>query len=229
MTCDAVFGAGSENFGTITGTVTFQNGSANSGTVTGNAVFNGNAENKSGATITGNATFNDSSVNAGAVSGNASVALTATNTGTVSGTVTVVDPDIGTYNAWLAANIGVNTYTGVGSKNGQWAYNQAEYDSSSEALAAEEAVFQAWLGSNTGVHQYGGTGPHNSQWFYGSAPISLSPLNISSAPEYASDTFYYLGNVVTLGGNRYVCISQAQVDSNYSNPLTHSSDWVLLA
>ena len=57
MTCDATFGAGSENFGTVTGNVTFQDGSANSGTVTGNAVFEGAAENKAGATVTGSATF----------------------------------------------------------------------------------------------------------------------------------------------------------------------------
>lgn len=80
IVCDATFGAGSENFGTVTGNVTFQDGSANSGTVTGNAVFEGTAEHKAGATINGDATFSATAVNNGTVTGTVTVdnsALTA--------------------------------------------------------------------------------------------------------------------------------------------------------
>jgi len=201
IACDATFGAGSENFGTVTGNVVFQDGSANSGTVTGNAVFEGNAQNKAGATVSGNATFAEE---------------TAVNNGTVSGSVTFAGPFV----TWLAANSGVNQYSGVGSNNGkwfhnqngpfdtralaldsqynyagwlqnnvgvnqfvsaggaavdseathygQWAYNSTEYASQADAQAAEavvnEAAYQAWLAANTGVNQYSGAGAKNGQW-----------------------------------------------------------------
>lgn len=134
IACDATFGAGSENFGTVTGNVTFQNGSANSGTVTGNAVFEGNAENKAGATVTGNSTFDHSAV----------------NNGTVSGSVTVLGAE---YVAWLAANVGANFYGGQ-YRFGQWAWFQTEYPS---LEAVQEVVinhYQEWLTSNVGVNRY---------------------------------------------------------------------------
>lgn len=97
IACDAAFGAGSENFGTITGNVTFQDGSANSGTVNGNATFQGTAENKAGATVTGDATFNGTSVNAGAVGGDAMFAAGTTNSGAVTGSVS-------TFTGWVGQN-----------------------------------------------------------------------------------------------------------------------------
>ena len=151
IVCDATFGAGSENFGTVTGNVTFQDGSANSGTVTGNAAFEGNAENKSGATVTGNATFEENS---------------AINNGTVQGSVSIVGP----FTTWLAANSGVNIYLGSGYKVGQWAYNQTEYVNNMSATAAQhDDQYPAWLASNVGVNQYYGTlGTYANQWAYNS-------------------------------------------------------------
>jgi hypothetical protein len=117
-----VFNTGSENFGVITAAfVTFQDGSANSGSVIGDAVFNGSAINRV----------------AGLVSGNATFAATATNLGTVQGTVTIDDS---AYAAWLAANTGVTQYTGAGPHNGQWAYNSTEYASQAAAQAAYDAA-----------------------------------------------------------------------------------------
>lgn len=157
MTCDAVFGAGSENFGTVTGNVTFQDGSANSGTVTGNAVFEGTAENKAGATVTGDATF----------------ASTAVNNGTVTGAVTVEGAEQAAYATWLAANVGVNQYTVAGYKNGQWAFDQTEYATQAEAdfaalgvLMAQQGVYNLWIASNSGLNQYTATGYKNGQWVY---------------------------------------------------------------
>lgn len=141
-----VFNTGSENFGAITAAVTFNDGSANSGTVTGNAAFNGAAINRAAGTISGNAVFSDTSVNAGTVTGDATIAESATNAGTVSGTVTVGgggsgggQSDEGNYQEWLAANSGVNQYSGAGSHNGQWAYNSTEYGSQANAQAAYDA------------------------------------------------------------------------------------------
>jgi hypothetical protein len=195
ISCDAVLETGSENFGVITGNVTFKNGSANSGTVNGNAVFEGNSENKAGATVNGNATF----------------AIAARNNGTVTGTIT--EPDFtlspaegqpsydqvvmssstsirqyqggGYYNGryaayglafltladaeafvtWITANVGVNQYE----PNGVWSYNGGTYFSQQ---AAEEAAYQTWLAANTGVNQYATTyvniGSKDGQWAYNS-------------------------------------------------------------
>jgi hypothetical protein len=152
IACDATFGAGSENFGTVTGNVTFQDGSANSGTVTGNAVFEGTAENKAGAIVTGNATFAEG---------------TAVNNGTVNGSVVMT----GQFATWLAANSGVNQYNGAGSKHGQWAYNSTEYASEAAAsaaayAAAAEAAYQFWLAANVGAGMYAVEGSHYGQWAY---------------------------------------------------------------
>jgi hypothetical protein len=80
--------------------------------------------------------------------------------------------DESNYQAWLAANSGVNQYSGSGSHNGQWAYNSTEYGSQAEAQAAADAVdesnYQAWLAANSGVNQYSGAGSRNGQWAYGS-------------------------------------------------------------
>jgi hypothetical protein len=166
-----VFNTGSENFGAITAAVTFNDGSANSGTVTGNAAFTGTAINRAAGTISGNAVFSDTSVNAGAVSGDATFSASATNNGIVSGTVTHTggggSNDQTEYQAWLAANTGVNSYPGAGAHHGQWAYNSTEYGSQADAqAAAQEADYQAWLAANTGVNQYGGAGSHNGEWYY---------------------------------------------------------------
>ena len=121
IACDATFGAGSENFGTVTGNVTFQTGSANNGAVNGNAVFEGTAENKAGATVTGNATFAEG---------------TAVNNGTVSGSVTLFGP----FTTWLAANVGVNYYpSSWGAYAGKWAYNSTPYGAESYARDAYNA------------------------------------------------------------------------------------------
>lgn len=172
IVCDAVFGAGSENFGTVTGNVTFQNGSANSGTVNGNATFNGNAEHKAGATVNGDATF----------------AATAVNNGTVTGTTTVLDP---AYSAWLAANTGVNQYTGSGPHNGQWAYNSTEYASQADA---EAAAYNAWLAANTGVNQYTGAGSKNGQWAFNSTEYANS-MSASYASEEAQYPVWLAANI----------------------------------
>ena len=159
IVCDATFGAGSENFGTVTGNVTFQDGSANSGTVTGNAVFEGNAQNKAGATVSGNATFAEE---------------TAVNNGTVSGSVTFAGP----FATWFAANSGVDQYSGVGSNNGKWFHNQnGPFDTRALALDSQYN-YAGWLQNNVGVNQFvtvnNGTNAvdaeaaHYGQWAYNS-------------------------------------------------------------
>ena len=70
------------------------------------------------------------------------------------------------YQLWLAENTGVNQYTGDGTRNGQWAYDQTGYGSEADALAAQEADYQTWLAANTGVNQYTGNGIRNGQWAY---------------------------------------------------------------
>jgi hypothetical protein len=242
IACDATFGAGSENFGTVTGNVTFQTGSANSGTVTGNAVFEGNAQNKAGATVSGNATFAEE---------------TAVNNGTVSGSVTFAGP----FATWFAANSGVDQYSGVGSNNGkwfhnqngpfdtralaldsqynyagwlqnnvgvnqfvsaygnpvdseathygQWAYNSTEYASQAEAEAAEavvnEAAYQAWLAANVGVNQYTGPGVKNGQWAYGQTEYeSEAAANTAVADFLATqETAYQTWLAANTGVNQY--------------------------
>lgn len=176
IACDAVFGAGSENFGTVTGNVTFQNGSANSGTVNGNATFEGTAENKSGATVTGNATFNGTSVNAGTVGGNATFADTATNSGTVSGAVDDASSREAAYQTWLAANSGVNQYSGAGSRNGQWAYNSTEYGSQAEAQAAYDAANGGGGGDSGGGGGGGGFSSYAAS-FDGSSRLVINSGN----------------------------------------------------
>ena len=177
IACDAVFGAGSENFGTVTGNATFQNGSANSGTVNGNATFEGNAVNKFGAVVTGNATFD----------------ATAVNSGTVQGTVTVVQTFESLYQAWLAANVGVNQYigeyTGSGNHNGQWAYNQTTYASEGEANAA---CYADWLANNVGVNQYTGPGLSVGKWAYNQTEY---PSQADAQAAFEA-TFIQFGNVV---------------------------------
>lgn len=214
IACDAVFGAGSENFGTVTGNVTFKNGSANSGTINGNAIFEGNAEHKVGAVVTGNATF----------------ASVAAYNGTVLGTVTIDSSaaDEAAYQVWLAAADGVSQYSVAGVHNGQWAYNKTEYASEAAANSAYEADYQAWLAANVGVGQYPDkfAGTRGGQWAFNSteytsqaeaqdaeilsrasAAISSKNLNLLSASEwityvtksgissimdqYSGDLFYY--------------------------------------
>jgi len=125
-----IFNAGSENFGAITSADVIFNDSANSGSVIGNALFNGSAINRV----------------AGLVSGNAIFAATATNLGTVQGTVTIDDS---AYAAWLTANAGVTQYTGAGPHNGQWAYNSTEYASQADAQAAYDAANGGGGGGDT--------------------------------------------------------------------------------
>lgn len=221
MTCDATFGAGSENFGAITGNVTFQDGSANSGTVTGNAVFEGAAENKAGATVTGDATFGILSINNGTVSGtivppsielspaegqlsfdqflqyNSSTIQQYTAGGWYNGRYAVNGQPYMTlaeaetalaayllesaYVAWLSNNSGVNQFVDFNNpNNGKWAYNSTEYATEIDARAAEAAVeaaaqesaYQAWLAANSGVNQYSGAGLRNGQWAYNSTEYS---------------------------------------------------------
>jgi len=150
IVCDATFGAGSENFGTVTGNVTFQDGSANSGTVTGNAVFEGTAEHKAGATVTGDATFGILSVNNGTVSG------------------TVVPPSIelspaeGQISFYQFLQYNSNTiqqYTAGGWYNGRYAVNGQPYMTLAEAEAALaayllESTYILWLSNNSGLNQF---------------------------------------------------------------------------
>jgi hypothetical protein len=195
IACDATFGAGSENFGTVTGNVTFQTGSANSGTVTGNAVFEGNAQNKAGATVTGNATFEIASVNNGTVNGTVvppSVDLSPAegqisynqflqyNGNTIQqytaggwyneryaayGLPFLTLADAEAFVAWITTNVGVNQY----GPNGQWAYNGATAGSQQ---VGEEAAYAAWLAANVGVNQYAtayvADGSRAGQWAYNS-------------------------------------------------------------
>jgi hypothetical protein len=158
ISCDATFGAGSENFGTVNGNVLFQSGSANSGVVNGNAVLEGNAEHKAGASITGNVVRSASAVISGSV------------TGTV-GYTQQAEGEL--YAIWLAANTGVNQYSGPGEKNGQWAYGSTEYASQTladlqQAVDIEAADYSSWLALNVGVNQFSSSGVHNGQWAYGS-------------------------------------------------------------
>jgi len=164
MTCDATFGAGSENFGTVTGNVTFQDGSANSGTVTGNAAFEGNAENKAGATVTGNATFGILSI----------------NNGTVNGTITPPSielspaegqPSFGMFLMYNGSTI--QQYTVGGWYNGRYAFGGQPYMTLEEAEAAFAAyvldsAYTTWLLSNSGVNQFVdfNNPNHNGKWAY---------------------------------------------------------------
>ena len=259
IACDASFGAGSENFGTVTGNVTFQDGSANSGTVNGNAVFEGTAENKASATITGNATF----------------AATAVNNGTVTGTVTVEISQEAAYAAWLAANTGVNQYTVAGYKNGQWAYNSTEQVGQNSAIAAQSnALYPGWLSANTGVNQYQGlygdkygqwawnqteypgeaqaneaqtlhfagfvsettdirqylvAGANYGKWAYNSTEMTLNPANISSAPQYWNDTTYSFGDVVVNASRQIWVCVSASPVDSNFSTPGTSSDWVQIA
>jgi hypothetical protein len=198
IACDATFGDGSENFGTVTGNVTFQDGSANSGTVTGNATFEGTAENKAGATITGNATFAEG---------------TAVNNGTVSGSVTLFGP----FTTWLAANAGVGQYTGVGYKNSQWAYNSTEYASEVAAqAAADEDAYQTWLAANAGVNQYSGAGSNNGKWFQNqNGPFNNKGDALDSQYNYAA---WLAANT---GVNQFVTADGNSVDPE----ATHYGQW----
>jgi hypothetical protein len=195
IACDATFGAGSENFGTVTGNVTFQTGSANSGTVTGNAVFEGNAQNKAGATVTGNATFEIASVNNGTVNG--TVVPPSADLSPAEGQISynqflqyngntiqqytaggwyneryaayglpfLTLADAEAFVAWITTNVGVNQY----GPNGQWAYNGATAGSQQ---VGEEAAYAAWLAANVGVNQYAtayvADGSRAGQWAYNS-------------------------------------------------------------
>lgn len=163
MTCDAVFGAGSENFGTVTGNVTFQTGSANSGTVTGNAVFEGNAENKAGAIVTGDATFGILSI----------------NNGTVNGTITPPNFELSpaegqiSFNMFLMYNsTTIQQYTAGGYYNGLYAFVGNPYATLADAEAALaawilESTYISWLTANVGVNQFVDfNNPNNGKWAY---------------------------------------------------------------
>lgn len=232
IACDAVFGAGSENFGTITGNVTFQDGSANSGTVNGNATFQGTAENKAGATINGDATFASTAVNNGTVSGTVTVEQTdeeafqawlaarATGSEHPEGFLEVAEyTGLGSHNGewywymqgpfategdaedaranypgWLAANIGVNQFTVAGGNPvnpaathyGQWAYNSTEYASQQDATDAyNESAYQAWLAANTGVNQYQSNDNHNGQWAFNQSEMASQQAAYEAGDEAA--------------------------------------------
>lgn len=143
VTGDATFNGNSGNFGgTVQGNATFNGHSYNdAGTVQGNSTFNGTSfnwgtlvgnatfNNSSDNGISGlgmaqsNATFNDSSTNGlyGTVEGNACFAPTATNAGTVNGTVSVCSTSSGGYSSTqtvygdgliVTVKGGVTTYSG---------------------------------------------------------------------------------------------------------------------
>ncbi len=211
MTCDAIFGAGSENFGVINGNVTFQSGSANSKTVIGNATFNGNAENKANGTVSGNAVFNDTSVNAGIVTGTATIEVTATNSGTIAGTITVSDS---LFDAWFAVrstplpegHTVTQQYSGPGPKNGKWFYYQnGPFETKGDALD-NEYNYAAWLSGNIGVNSYitAGGNPvdaeatHYGQWAYNSTECESEAAAL--AAEEAAYQAWLLTNV---GVNQY--------------------------
>lgn len=195
MTCDAVFGAGSENFGTVTGNVTFQTGSANSGTVTGNAVFEGNAENKAGAIVTGDATFGILSI----------------NNGTVNGTITPPNFDLSpaegqpSLNVFLMSNsTTIQQYTAGGYYNGLYAFVGNPYATLAEAEAAFaayvlESNYIRWLAANVGVNQFIEIGnPHDGQWAYGS-----TAYDNQSQADYAEITAYNAWLTANVGVNQY--------------------------
>jgi len=181
IVCDATFGAGSENFGTVTGNVTFQDGSANSGTVTGNAVFEGTAEHKAGATVTGDATFGILSVNNGTVSG------------------TVVPPSIElspaegqiSFYQFLQYNSStIQQYTAGGWYNGRYAVNGQPYMTLAEAEAALaayllESTYILWLSNNSGLNQFVDfNNPNNGKWAYNQ--IAYASENEARAAEAAA-------------------------------------------
>jgi hypothetical protein len=245
IACDATFGAGSENFGTVTGNVTFQDGSANSGTVTGNAVFEGAAENKAGATVTGDATFGIASVNNGTVSGtvvppstdlspaegeisftqflqyNGSTIQQYTAGGWYNGRyavngqpyMTLAEAEVAlaayvleqAYTSWLSSNSGSNQFIDFNNPhNGQWAYNGTEYANEAEAraaqaaaeAAAQQSAYQAWLAANTGVNQYTGTGAKNGQWAYNSTEYPSQAAAQEAADAASGGGGVQFGNVI---------------------------------
>lgn len=211
MTCDAVFGAGSENFGVINGNVTFQSGSANSKTVIGNATFNGNAQNKANGTVSGNAVFNGTSVNAGIVTGTATVEVTATNSGTIAGAITVSDT---LFDAWLASRNNplpeghtvTQQYSGPGPKNGKWFYLQnGPFENKGDALDSEYN-YAAWLSNNTGVHSFviadgnpvNIEATHYGQWAYNSTECASEAVALAT-----EEAVYQAWLLVNSGVNQY--------------------------
>lgn len=96
---DAIFNDYTYSASGITGDVVFNDATANSGgTITGNVIFNDDSD--SDGEILGDAVFNDNSENSGGtITGNACFAVTATNSGTVTGTVSVCSAPIVTSSA----------------------------------------------------------------------------------------------------------------------------------
>jgi len=197
IACDATFGAGSENFGTVTGNVTFQDGSANSGTVTGNAVFEGTAENKAGATVSGNASF----------------ASTAVNNGTVSGTVTD-----STFEAWIAARNGtlpdgmqaVQQYTEAGVNYDKWFYmHNGPFNNQGDAIDSQ-FNYAGWLATNVGVTQFvmsngiavDSAASHYGQWAYNSTEYG-SEADARADFDAYSQTVFEAWLIVNTGVNQY--------------------------
>ena len=200
IACDAVFGAGSENFGTVTGSVTFQDGSANSGTVVGNAVFEGNAENKVGATVTGNATFGILSI----------------NNGTVNGTITPPSIDLSaaegqpSFNMFLMYNSStIQQYTAGGWYNGRYAFGGQPYMTLAEAEAALAAyvldsAYTTWLLSNSGVNQFVdfNNPNHNGKWAYNQTGYA-SEAEARAAEAAAQESAYQAWLAANSGVNQY--------------------------
>ena len=83
------------------------------------------------------------------------------------------------YQAWLAANTGVNQYNATGSHNGQWASNSTEYASQAEAQAAYDTFlensFLSWLQNNSFISQYTGLfSAKSGKWFWGNDPTEYN-------------------------------------------------------